>query len=158
MLVPLLCPHVIAGMTIQSLHSQHKTLQWANPSSYFHPLTQLNPLMHHSHPITVQSNSLRSEQRDTFFIFLICVHYFVYNFVPCSLSSTRRLVRIINNYEKRDHMQNAILFCNFSNCHHYKASRALGFWLGLLAVWAFYFTDPLEATCISSLLSLAVSR
>ncbi len=38
-------------------------------------------------------------------------------------------------------------FCHFSNCHHSKTPRALGFWLGLLAVWAFYFKDPtLEAT------------
>ena len=34
-------------------------------------------------------------------------------------------------------------FCLFSTYHHFKAVRALGFRLGLLAVWAFYFTDPM---------------
>ena len=43
-----------------------------------------------------------------------------------------------------------------STYHHFKAVRALGFRLGLLAVWAFYFTEPsLEPW--ASLLSWAVS-
>jgi hypothetical protein len=41
--------------------------------------------------------------------------------------------------------------------HHSKVSSVLGFWLGLLAVWAFYFTNPmLEGT--ASHLSRAVIR
>ena len=53
---------------------------------------------------------------------------------------------IVTGSEKRDHFALNAIFCHFSNCHHFKVSRALGFWLGLLAVWTFYFTDPtLEA-------------
>ena len=56
---------------------------------------------------------------------------------------TRSLVcTYVIGYEKRDHIAQNTIFCHFSKCRHFKASRILGFWLGLLAVWAFYFTDP----------------
>ena len=80
----------------------------------------------------------------------------------CSSRDTRAATRwtslpYVTGYEKRDHFTQNAFVCHFSNCHHSKVSRALGFWLGLLAVCAFYFTDPtLVAT--ASLLSQAVSR
>ena len=61
-------------------------------------------------------------------------------------------------WEKEHFTQNTIFFAFFQNCQHSKASRGLGFWLGLIAVGAFYmyFVDPtLEAT--ASVLSRAVS-
>ena len=45
-------------------------------------------------------------------------------------------------FEKRGHFVQNAIFCHFSTYHHFKAVRALGFRLGLLAVWTFYFTDP----------------
>ena len=63
-------------------------------------------------------------------------------------------------WEKKHFTQNTIFFAFFRNRQHSKASRGLGFWLGLIAVGAFYmymyFIDPtLEAT--ASVLSWAVS-
>jgi len=63
---------------------------------------------------------------------------------------------IVTGSEKRGHFaQNANSY-HFSNCHHAKAFRALGFLLALRTLQAFYFTDPmLKAT--ACLLSRAVS-
>ena len=41
------------------------------------------------------------------------------------------LEQYVTGSEKRDHFALNAIFCHFSNCHHFKASRALGFWLGL---------------------------
>ena len=62
----------------------------------------------------------------------------------------------VSEFEKRGNFAQNAIFCHFSTYHHFKPVRALGFRLGLLAVWAFYFTDPLEVQ--ASLLSRAVSR
>ena len=52
----------------------------------------------------------------------------------------------VSEFEKRGNFAQNAIFCHFSTYHHFKPVRALGFRLGLLAVWAFYFTDPtLEA-------------
>jgi len=49
--------------------------------------------------------------------------------------------------EKRGNFAQNSNFYLFSNCHHTKAFRALGFPLALQTLWAFYFTDPtLKAT------------
>ena len=48
----------------------------------------------------------------------------------------------MTGFEKRGHFAQNAIFCHFSTYHHFKAVKALGFRLGLLAVWAFYFTDP----------------
>ena len=63
----------------------------------------------------------------------------------------------VTGFEKRGHFAQNAIFCHFSTYHHCKAVRTLGFRLGLLAVWTFYFTNPtLEPR--ASLLSRAVSR
>ena len=53
--------------------------------------------------------------------------------------------KFVIGYEKRDHIVQNPIFCHFSNCHHFKASRVPSLSVWLLAVWAFYFTDLLEA-------------
>ena len=56
--------------------------------------------------------------------------------------SKSRFCHIVTGFEKRGHFAQNAIFCHFSTYHHFKAVKALGFRLGLLAVWAFYFTDP----------------
>ena len=49
----------------------------------------------------------------------------------------------VTEFEKRGHFVQNAIFCHFSTSHHFKVVRALGFKFGLLAVWAFYVTDPM---------------
>jgi len=58
----------------------------------------------------------------------------------------------VTGSEKRGHFAQNANFYHFSNCHHAKAFRALGFPLALQTLQAFYFTDPtLKATaCLLS--------
>ena len=80
----------------------------------------------------------------------------------CSCGKQTKLVgtyghAYVSEFEKRGNFAQNAIFCHFSAYHHFKPVRALGFRLGLQAVWTFYFTDPtLEAR--ASLLSRAVSR
>ena len=48
----------------------------------------------------------------------------------------------VSEFEKRGNFAQNTIFCHFSAYHHFKPVRALGFRLGLQAVWTFYFTDP----------------
>ena len=52
-------------------------------------------------------------------------------------------IQYVSEFEERGNfMQNAIFFVTFQPTTI--PVRALGFRIGLLAVWAFYFTDPMS--------------
>jgi len=70
--------------------------------------------------------------------------------------SSQHIYIYVTGSEKGGHFVQNANFYHFSNCHHTKAFRPLGFPLALQTLQAFYFTDPmLKATAY--LLSRAVS-
>ena len=93
-------------------------------------VTRVKPL-----PTSYKRNNNRRPQKDQ--TPLICITLFSLR----GLKSLLILV-IVSEFEKRDNFAQNAMFYHFSTYHHFKAVRALGFRLGLLAVWTFYSTVP----------------